>query len=51
MRFGATTYEAISLGVKPIIWVVNEKKDRLNEILFLQKNLVSVFSEKAFAKV
>ena len=51
MRFGATTYEAISLGVKPIIWVVNEKKDRLNEILFLQKkNLVSVFSEKAFAK-
>ena len=50
MQFGVTTYEAISLGIKPIVWLINEKKDRKNEIIFLKKkNLISVFNEQKFS--
>lgn len=51
MRFGITTYEAIALGLKPIIWIFNENEDRLKEIFFLKKkNLITVFNENNFNK-
>ena len=49
MRFGVTTYEAISLGIKPIIWTLNEKKDRKKDIRNLERrNLINIFNENKF---
>ena len=51
MRFGVTTYEAIALGLKPIVWLFNENKHRRKEIFFLKKkNLITIFNENNFNK-
>ena len=50
-KFGVTTYECISLNLKPIVFYSDEVGDRLKEIKYLKKHkFINLFNNKLINK-